>query len=82
MHVHAAETYSLETDSRGDGVEDCVCMRKVREASGLYALEVHGLKKERWLTCAVSVLVSVMNELIEIINCFFFFLFFLPPSAL
>lgn len=37
-------------------------MRKVWEASGLYALEVHGLKTERWLTCAVSVVVSVKNN--------------------
>jgi len=38
--------YSLETDGGGDGVQDRVRMRKVREPPGLNALEVHGLKTE------------------------------------
>lgn len=53
MHVCACVTYSLETDSSGDGIEDRVCMRKVREPSGLDALEVHRLKTEI-ITCAVN----------------------------
>lgn len=44
-------THSLETDGSGDGIEDCVCMRKVREVSGLNALEVHGLKRVYDMCC-------------------------------
>lgn len=46
-------TYSLETDSSGDGIYDRVCMRKVWEASRLNALEVHGLKTEI-IACVVN----------------------------
>lgn len=46
MHVCVCVTYSLKTDSSGDGVYDCICMRKIREPAGLNALEVHSLKTE------------------------------------
>ena len=47
-------TYSLEADGSGDGIKDLVCMRKVREPSGLNALEVHCLTRETQMTCAVN----------------------------
>lgn len=53
MHVCVCVTYSLETDSSGNGIEDCVRMGKVREPASLNALEVHGLKTEI-ITCAVN----------------------------
>lgn len=39
-------TYSLEADSSGDGIQDCVCMRKVWESASLNAFEVQGLKTD------------------------------------
>lgn len=41
------DTYGLETDGGGNGIQVRVCVGKVREASRLNALEVHGLKKKR-----------------------------------
>lgn len=40
-------TYSLETNSRGDGVENGVRVGKVGEPPCLDPFEVHGLKRER-----------------------------------
>ena len=38
------EYYSLKADGCRDGVEDCICMGKVRKAASLDAFEVHGLE--------------------------------------
>lgn len=35
--------YSLETDSSGNGIQDCISMWKVREPACFNSLEVHGL---------------------------------------
>lgn len=40
-------TYSLETNSSGDGVENGVSVGKVGEPPCLNPFEVHGLKRER-----------------------------------
>lgn len=45
-------TYGLETDSRRDSINNCVCMRKVREVASLNPFEVHGLKIE--IRCVVN----------------------------
>lgn len=56
-HIHVRVcveiiTYGLETDSRRDGVNNCVRMRKVREVASLNPFEVHGLKIE--ISCVVN----------------------------
>lgn len=43
--VSGCDTYSLETDGGGNGIQVCVCVREVREASCLDAFEVHSLKR-------------------------------------
>lgn len=42
----ACDTYSLETNGSGDGVENGVSVGEVGEASCLDAFEVHGLERE------------------------------------
>lgn len=48
--LHTCGTYSLETDSSGDGIEECVRLREIGEPSSLDALKVHGLKQTHY-TC-------------------------------
>lgn len=50
----AGDTYSLETNSRGDGVENGVSVGEVGEASCFDAFEVHGLKGERGIVTTAS----------------------------
>ena len=43
MCVCVSVPYRLKANGGGDGIEESVGMREVREASGLDPLEVHGL---------------------------------------
>lgn len=50
----ACDTYSLETNGSGDGVENGVSVGEVGEASCFDAFEVHGLKGERRIVTMAS----------------------------
>lgn len=50
----ACDTYSLETNRSGDGVENGVSVGEVGEASCFDAFEVHGLKRESRIVTIAS----------------------------